>query len=187
VQNTYPILEFDPAPEAIIEPSRLIKPMDVPEHCVICFFREVIAQVVREREATVIASHRWEDATHPIYEIDMNGKRLAFVHPGVPYLVGKMWRTDAAYRETAGKVALRKSEGCLTVEMEAASFFAVAQFRRVTFAQILCGGDDVSGTSGTRAAGTHARRRAPQPVLAGGRGMPEVVGGKYDQTQMDPR
>ena len=64
---------------------------------------------------------------------------------GVPYLVGKTWTTDAPYRETVGKVQLRKSEGCLTVEMEAASFFAVAQFRRVTFAQMLYGGDDVSG------------------------------------------
>jgi purine-nucleoside phosphorylase len=42
-------------------------------------------------------------------------------------------------------VALRRSEGCLAVEMEAAAFFAVAEFRRVTFAQMLYGGDDVSG------------------------------------------
>jgi uridine phosphorylase len=32
------------------------------------------------------------------------------------------------------------------VEMEAAAFFALAQFRGVTFAQMLYGGDDVSGT-----------------------------------------
>ena len=63
----------------------------------------------------------------------------------LPYIVGKTWTTDAPYRETAAKVQLRKSEGCLTVEMEAAAFFAVAQFRRVNFAQMLYGGDDVSG------------------------------------------
>jgi len=40
---------------------------------------------------------------------------------------------------------LRRQEGCLTVEMEAAAFFAVAAFRGVTFGQILYGGDDVSG------------------------------------------
>ena len=40
---------------------------------------------------------------------------------------------------------LRKSEGCLTVEMEAAAFFAVAHFRGMIFAQMLYGGDDVSG------------------------------------------
>jgi len=225
VQNTYPILEFDPAPEAIIEPSRLIKPVGAPEHCVICFFQEVVTQVRDERQAQVIAHHRWEDGPHPVYEINLDGKRLAFVHPGVggpmaagileetiplgcrkfiacggagvlnkeiavghlvvpsaavrdegtsyhylppgrevsaspegvaaieqvlkqhgvPYLVGKTWTTDAPYRETRDKVQLRKSEGCLTVEMEAAAFFAVAQFRGVAFAQMLYGGDDVSG------------------------------------------
>ena len=63
----------------------------------------------------------------------------------VPYVVGKTWTTDAFFRETPAKVALRKGEGCLTVEMEAAAFFAVAQFRGVPFGQILYGGDDVSG------------------------------------------
>ena len=59
--------------------------------------------------------------------------------------MGKTWTTDAFYRETPDKVALRRSEGCVAVEMEAAAFFAVARFRGVTFAQMLYGGDDVSG------------------------------------------
>ena len=42
-------------------------------------------------------------------------------------------------------MALRRSEGCLTVEMETAAFCAVAQFRGVTFGQILYGGDDLTG------------------------------------------
>jgi len=37
------------------------------------------------------------------------------------------------------------AEGCLTVEMEAAAFFAVAQFRGVSFGQMLYAGDDLSG------------------------------------------
>lgn len=60
------------------------------------------------------------------------------------YIVGKTWTTDAIYRETPEKVKIRKQEGCVTVEMEASAFFAVSQFRRVTFAQLLSGGDDVS-------------------------------------------
>ena len=40
---------------------------------------------------------------------------------------------------------MRKSEGCVTVEMEAAAFFAVAKFRNVKLGQILYGGDDLSG------------------------------------------
>ncbi len=63
----------------------------------------------------------------------------------VPYITGKTWTTDAFYRETRARIQRRKAEGCLTVEMEAAAFFAVAQFRGVTFAQILYGGDDLSG------------------------------------------
>lgn len=63
----------------------------------------------------------------------------------VPYVKGKTWTTDALYRETPAKVARRREEGCLTVEMEASAFFAVAQFRGVTFGQILYAGDDLSG------------------------------------------
>jgi uridine phosphorylase len=223
--DNFPILEFDPAPEAILEPSRLIRPQDVPEHCVICFFQEVMAKVCEEHQAKTLHSNRWEDGLHPLFEIAVEGKRLAFFHPGVgapmaaglleeciplgcrkfvacggagvldreiavghlvvptaavrdegtsyhylsparevsaspeavaaivrtlkqrraPYLLGKTWTTDAPYRETQAKVQRRRADGCLTVEMEAAAFFAVAQFRGVTFAQILYGGDDVSG------------------------------------------
>ena len=60
-------------------------------------------------------------------------------------MVGKTWTTDAFYRETPAKVKRRKAEGCISVEMEASAFFAVAQFRGVQFAQILYAGDDVSG------------------------------------------
>ncbi len=63
----------------------------------------------------------------------------------IAYISGKTWTTDAIYRETPAKIARRRAEGCITVEMEAAAFFAVAQFRNVTFGQILYGGDDISG------------------------------------------
>jgi uridine phosphorylase len=225
LNQPYPILEFDPAPEAIIEPSRIIKPIDAPEHCVICFFREVTERLVADGQARVIAIERSEMGEHPLYELAVADRRLAFFHPGVgaplaaalleeviargcrkfiacggagvlnreiavghvvvpasavrdegtsyhylppsreviatppavtaieqvlqaqqvPYVLGKTWTTDAFFRETLAKVAARKAEGCLTVEMEAAAFFAVAQFRNVTFGQILYGGDDVSG------------------------------------------
>ena len=38
----YPILEYDPSPHAVIEPSRVLQPRDVPERCVLCFFQDVI-------------------------------------------------------------------------------------------------------------------------------------------------
>ena len=64
---------------------------------------------------------------------------------GIKYLKAKTWTTDAFYRETKEKVSLRISEGCVTVEMEAAAFFAVAKFRNVALGQILYGGDDLRG------------------------------------------
>mgnify|MGYP001566902549 CR=1 FL=1 len=220
---TYPILEFDPTPTAIIEPKHLIEPIDIPEHCVLCFFQDVFDGLLKEGRLKLLATQKSEIGAHPVYELDMDGRRLAAFHPGVgaplaaalldevialgckrfiacggagvlnreiavgrlivpssavrdegtsyhylppsrevsaspegvtaiekalkadgiDYIVGKTWTTDGFYRETPEKVKLRKAEGCITVEMEAAAFFAVAQFRGVTFAQILYGGDNL--------------------------------------------
>ena len=52
---SFPILDFDSECEAMIEPSKLIKRADVPQACVICFFAEVIAKVVKEHNAKVVA------------------------------------------------------------------------------------------------------------------------------------
>ncbi len=60
---------------------------------------------------------------------------------GLPYLIGKTWTTDAIYRETPARRARRIADGCQVVEMEAAAFFAVTQFRGVTFGQLVYGGD----------------------------------------------
>ena len=225
MNQPYPILEYDPNPDAVIRPERLIQPIDAPEHCVVCFFREVIESLVGSGKARQIAAQRSEIGEHPVYELDVDGRRLAVFHPGVgaplaagmleeviclgmskfvacggcgvldreiaaghivvptsavrdegtsyhylppsrevtaspegvaaiagvlalhgvPYLTGKTWTTDAIFRETPDKVALRRADGCHVVEMEAAAFFAVAHYRGVTFAQMLYAGDDVSG------------------------------------------
>ncbi len=39
----YPILEFDSAREAMIEPSSIYQRLEIAEHCVLCFFTGVIA------------------------------------------------------------------------------------------------------------------------------------------------
>ena len=64
---------------------------------------------------------------------------------GIPYTVGKTWTTDAMYRETPEMIELRRNEGCITVEMEAAAFFAVSKYYDIPLAQLLYVGDDVSG------------------------------------------
>ena len=64
---------------------------------------------------------------------------------GLPYLVGKSWTTDAFYREARSRIDRRLAEGCLTVEMEASAFMAVARYRGVRFGQLLYAGDSVAG------------------------------------------
>jgi uridine phosphorylase len=224
-QPEAPILEFDPAPSAVIEPGEVIEPIDAPLHVVLCFFQDVITTVVDELDGRVIDHVVSEIGRNPIYEVELEGRRLGIVHPGVgaplaagfleelvargsrsfvacggagvlvpdvalghvivptsavrdegtsyhylppsrtasptpqavdaivetleahhvPFVTGATWTTDALYRETRGKVERRVAEGCLTVEMEAAAFFAVAAFRGVTFGQLLYAGDDLSG------------------------------------------
>ena len=227
LSHDYPILEFDPAREAIIEPGKIIAPLaEMPERCVLCFFGEVIRDLLNAGRLTRLHDCISEMGKHPVYALEIEGgQRVAVFHSGVgaalavglmeelialggrkfvacggagvlnrdiavghvvipdsavrdegasyhylppareaagnpaanrviegvlqrhgvPYIVGKTWTTDAFYRETPEKVARRRAEGCLTVEMETAAFFALAQFRGVTFGQLLYGGDDVSG------------------------------------------
>ncbi len=225
VRRDYPILEYDPQRQALIEPRPSKGHLGLPGHCVICFFREVVDRVCSGEGARQVACERSEMGEHPVHEIEWNGRRLGVFHPGVGapmaaallehaivagagkfiacggagvldrdiavghlivptsavrdegtsyhylppsreveadteavaaietvlrrrgvhYRLAKTWTTDAFFRETPDKVRLRREEGCLTVEMEAAAFFAVARFRGVSFGQILYGGDDLSG------------------------------------------
>jgi uridine phosphorylase len=225
VHHDYPILEYDPDQTAIIDPSCVIEPVEgISEHCVLCFFYNVIERFARKGLAREIKSYPNESGTRRFYEFDCGLDRpVTLLHPGVgaplaaasleiaialggrrfvacggagvldreiavghlvvptsavrdegtsyhylpagrevaptphavqaietvlqrhqiDYLTAKTWTTDGVFRETRAKTALRRSEGCLTVEMEAAAFFAVAQFRGVPFGQILYGGDNL--------------------------------------------
>jgi uridine phosphorylase len=225
-----PILEFDPAPTAVIEPTETIEPMDIAPHAVLCFFQDVIAKVVAEHGGRAIDHMVSEIGRNPVYELEFDGRRLAVVHPGVgaplaagfleeliargcrafiacggagvlvpdvalghvvvptsavrdegtsyhylaparevqptrqavdaivqtlehhhvPFVTGKTWTTDGLYRETRDKLERRVAEGCLTVEMEAAAFFAVSAFRGVSFGQLFYAGDDLSGDTWDR-------------------------------------
>jgi len=60
-----------------------------------------------------------------------------------PFLEVKTWTTDGSFRETEDKVALRKSEGCTTVEMECSAYLAVAQHKKLLCGQLLYAGDIV--------------------------------------------
>jgi uridine phosphorylase len=226
MEQAYPILEYDSTREAMIEPDMLVQPLDnIPEHCVICFFQDVIEQMVQRGDLKEITTRNSEMGRQVLYGFQCDGQPLALFHPGIgaplaavlleeaiaigckkfiacggsgvldssiavgcllipvsavrdegtsyhylppgreiqaspeavaaiervlqhrkiDYRLIKTWTTDGPYRETPQKIALRKSENCQVVEMEAAAFFAVAEFRRVQLAQILYSGDDVGG------------------------------------------
>lgn len=220
-----PLTEYDADSAAVIEPAAVPASGEVPEHAVICFFRDVIDEVCGDGRADVVSTFTWEHGSHQLFRLQVGDRRVAVFHPGVgaplacglfeqviatgcrtfvacggagavvpglalghvvvpdaavrdegtsyhylppsrevsadpavtavlcdvlderavPYVVGKTWTTDAPYRETQAKVAARRREGCITVEMETAAFLAVARHRSVTFGQLLYAGDDVSG------------------------------------------
>ncbi len=57
---------------------------------------------------------------------------------------GKIWTTDAVYRETPEKVGNFQQQGVLAVEMEVSALFSVAQFRQVELGAILVVSDELS-------------------------------------------
>ena len=62
----------------------------------------------------------------------------------LPYVEGRVWTTDAFMRETVGQMNLRKSEGCIAVEMELAGVQAVCNFHGLELYDFLATGDVLS-------------------------------------------
>lgn len=59
-----------------------------------------------------------------------NSGRMAelFSKLNLPFVQGRIWTTDAVYRETREQLRRRRAEGCLAVEMEIAGVQAVCDF-----------------------------------------------------------
>lgn len=83
MKQDYPILEFDPSREAVIEPSQVIKPIDAPECCVICFFQGVIDKLDEEGRLKILTVLRSEIGPNPLFEMDYNENKIAIFQPGV--------------------------------------------------------------------------------------------------------
>lgn len=81
--SDYPILQFDPAHEAVIEPAKLIERKDVPEAAVLCYFTDVIERLCGDGQGKPIGRPGAEGMPYPMYEIDFDGRRLAVIFPGV--------------------------------------------------------------------------------------------------------
>ena len=224
-EREFPILEYDEDRNAFIRPENIIKPVEITEKCVLCFFSEAIVKILSEYPHRIAAHFKAESLSYPLYELDYKGQKIALIQAGVgapigaaqieeltacgckkyiaagscgvlekdialghliipisavrdegtsyhyakpsreieadprvvqiientlteqkvPYIKAKTWTTDAFYRETPGKIKQRKSEGCVTVEMEASAYIAAARYNNVDFGQILYGGDNLGG------------------------------------------
>lgn len=65
---------------------------------------------------------------------------------GYSYTTGKIWTTDAIYRETSRCIEERKEAGCIAVDMEYSALLAVAKYRKVPFIQFFYGADNLDST-----------------------------------------
>ena len=100
-----PILEFDPSPTAVIEPTGQIDPTDIPRRAVLCFFQDVIAQAVDEFDGREIDEVRSEIGLVPVHELRIDGSRLAVVHPGVGAPLAAAFLEELIARGVAAVVA----------------------------------------------------------------------------------
>ena len=87
-------------------------------------------------------SYHYLEGTDGIDEISQNLVNLQILkqeltNHSLPFQEGKVWTTDAIYRETKMKTNLMKSHGCVVVDMECSALLAVAQFRNINFVQFL--------------------------------------------------
>lgn len=84
MEQTYPILEYDPNPDAIFNPHHSFKRLpEMPERCVLCFFQEAIAELRDSGQATVIAHLSSENGPNPVYRLAAEGGEVALCHSGV--------------------------------------------------------------------------------------------------------
>lgn len=73
--------------------------------------------------------------------IDVFTNMLDEMH--VKYTIGKTWTNDAVYRETPKKIAKRKEQGCVCVDMECSANAAVAEFRGKELVQFFYAADNL--------------------------------------------
>lgn len=64
---------------------------------------------------------------------------------GYSYVCGKIWTSDAIYRETVDQIEERKKDGCLAVDMEYSALLAAARYRNVLLIQFFYGADTLDG------------------------------------------
>lgn len=90
-------------------------------------------------------SYHYEVASDEI-EVNKNSMDMMktfFTTYDIDYTIGKVWTTDAFYRETKDKVLKRKQEGAICVDMECSAFSALAKFRNKRILQFFYSADNL--------------------------------------------
>jgi len=83
INNSYPILEFDPSSKAIINPQDLYKEKEAPTRAVICFFGYILEEMNKDGNLTLLRNIRSEMGLHPLYLYQHKGETVLLFHPGV--------------------------------------------------------------------------------------------------------
>lgn len=83
IEKEFPILEFDENRKALIRPENIIKPIDIAERCVLCFFGEAIETILSEYPHKVVAHFNAESLRLPVYELEYKGERIALIQAAV--------------------------------------------------------------------------------------------------------
>jgi len=78
--------------------------------------------------------------------------RQAMLSKSVPFTEGTTWTVDAIYRETVEEALAYREEGVVTVEMEAAALFTIAEVRGVEIASLFTVSDHLLAESEWRPA-----------------------------------
>lgn len=109
---------------------------------------------IRIGDVVLPSSSIAEEGTSAHYPIstDQPGPAEELLHPlrkiyeeaGLICHEGRIWTTDAPYRETLGKVLTYQKQGVMAVEMETSALFTVAHFRNIRLAMALVVSDDLS-------------------------------------------
>ena len=106
----------------------------------------------------------------PSDEIRVNGKygeafKVLLEELGCSYTVGKVWTTDAAYRETREKVNRRKESGCVCVDMECSAVAALCDFRGKDALHFFYAADNLDGEKwDKRSLGNHENLQAKDRI-----------------------
>lgn len=79
----------------------------------------------------------------PVNEETIDSMRLVLNRRGVAFTEGKLWTTDAPYRETQAKMELRKEMGCIAVDMECSALAAFSRLRNIKYGQFVYAADNL--------------------------------------------